>query len=398
MKNFFICGGYSSGNPGDEAILKATIYRLEGIHPGSHYYILKEKKDFNVSFDMSISYEFCFFEPLVVIKVFKKNSHLLTGLYRRSFPISFYLFRYLFQIGARVEGLIKKADYVVFVGGGYLNSFYNLLEMNYLCRLAKRTGKPVYLLGQTIGPFTRTADIRIAKDICAGVAGISLRDEGSFKEIKEYFGKTKLGIDEAFYLKYFDKKVHDDPRSSFCIGLNLRFVEGLTDKIRRDIADALDLFSGSITVYRPEVLFIPMEISRCSDDRVEGYKIKNVSFKNLDYHMLESPISLEDRIAAIRKTRLFLGMRYHTLVFAIAHSIPCIGIYGDEYYSRKIYGLFKQFGIEEYTVSLSNIHLLPDLMRKTFEDEKEFKEKVSQRYSYLMQNQEQIYKDFFKIR
>ena len=52
---FLVIGGYSAGNPGDEAILKSTVYDLDQLMPGSTFAIWTSSRTFEPKFDRAIA-------------------------------------------------------------------------------------------------------------------------------------------------------------------------------------------------------------------------------------------------------------------------------------------------------------------------------------------------------
>ena len=129
-KIFFVVGRYAHSNPGDEAILKATLVRLNRLYPGSRFVIWYDEDGFTTKISPDIFYEFFFFPCL---KFFSKNNYLsgkFLGLYRLTFPFSLKVVHFFSKKDNKAIKKMKESDIIIFVGGGYINSLYDLPQIH----------------------------------------------------------------------------------------------------------------------------------------------------------------------------------------------------------------------------------------------------------------------------
>lgn len=253
-KRFFLIGGYAYANPGDVAILKATVSRLNGMYPGSHFVIWSDRKNFTVDL-AGISSERCIRRCPFFFVGNRLIPRTLLALYRLFYPLSQTITQKIWsKEDASVIQKMKECDFVLFVGGGYINSIFpfDLFQMHYFYCLARESGARVILLGQTLGPFKNRWHQRIADTIFEGAERIFLREPYSKAELGKFKDKIVEGTDDALdfhltvpaaqdhtkELKLFDRA----GGSGVLLGLNLRYVKTsqvLTRGCRRASIDSI---------------------------------------------------------------------------------------------------------------------------------------------------------------
>jgi polysaccharide pyruvyl transferase WcaK-like protein len=364
----FIAGGYSCGNPGDEAILKSTVYRLNELFPGSRFVIWTDSKDFHPYFDRDIDHEIFYWKPLAWRRGEGFFPKAATKLYVDLYPASkaFFAGQPFFDRQARAT--LRRCDKVVFVGGGYINSDFCLLETNYLAAVAAQLGKPICLLGQTLGPFDRSSHQRMADDIFRCAQTIVLRDTMSNAEVSGH-EQVWVGSDDAVAftpkLSAADRALADGllgpADGRLRIGLNLRDWKDSRAHYSR-IARAIEWFAGSVQ-QKVDVVFIPMETSRWCDDRLEAGEFGKHLSPAIDLISVKGSLTVEQTHHLIGRMDLLVGMRLHALVFALSSGVPTIGLYQGDYYHRKIAGLFASFRMEDQLLPLDRLEELGPLMR-----------------------------------
>lgn len=346
--NFFVIGGYTHSNPGDEAILLSTLSTLNELKPGSHFTIWTSAQDTEVKLPEGLKHEFFVFDPL---PSFLKLGPV-RGLYRKMFPLSSGLLRRL-GLGREAFRRMRASDAVVFVGGGYLNSHYNLLEMQFLGRLAEQSARPVILLGQSIGPLTSKKDREIAKHLCQYASAIVVREPFSLAEVS-VFGNVRLSIDDAFALKPSPlgpsaEKLVEKKENEILLALNLTKVREEADIMR--VSQALDQFASALAPRKLRVVFVPMEVSRYCDDRMDGRKFERIP-RSYSFSMLDERLKPSEVSALVARVDLLVSMRLHLVVFGLTHGVPSIGLYQDDYYRQKLVGIMKGFEAERYALPL----------------------------------------------
>jgi polysaccharide pyruvyl transferase WcaK-like protein len=303
VRKFLLIGGYSHANPGDEAILKATAYRLNDLFPNSFFFIWASRQDFKLEFDRSIAYEVIRWNPFEALKQPNFFSRAGLKVYTDLYPVSASIFRLFTSTDRRFDRALEDADAVLYVGGGYLNSAYLLAEMEYFCRLAKNKNKPVYLLGQTLGPFTKKKHSDMARTIFSTARTIVLRDRYSAEETARWTNKVIVGVDDAVgftpFLDAEDRAAIDRPlgpmdAGTLKIGLNLRTWEDSRAHYP-EIARALAEFIASLRI-PARIIFLPMETSIHCDDRTEAVEFAKHLPEGIDFRLLDKEISAEAKL------------------------------------------------------------------------------------------------------
>jgi len=115
---FFIIGGYTFGNPGDEAILKSTIYYIHDHFPKSFFYIWNENKEYAVHFDKPVRHKMIFWKLPQWMCLNNFMSRVLVKLYTDFFPFSKSIAMFIHPISHKLIHALRDSDKVIFLGGG----------------------------------------------------------------------------------------------------------------------------------------------------------------------------------------------------------------------------------------------------------------------------------------
>lgn len=390
--HFFLIGGYSGGNSGDEAILKSTIYTLDELLPRSHFSIWTDDSHFTPRFDRKVSHKMVRWPVLGRLNGKSLLSKILTKGYVDLYPLSRAATSRWASPPEHVTDALRDADRVLFIGGGYLNSYYNLIQMNALSSLAQRMGKEVVLLGQTLGPFNKPAHAQMASEIFRNAKNIVLRDEESHKEVRGLGEKVISGMDDVIGFKpkvtaeirrrvnkYF---IRASGKKPFYLGLSLRRWE---DSRRHypALAAALDEVRQAMPQYELKVLFIPMEIGKLCDDRQEAEALRRLCPAGLDFKIVREHLSVEAKFHLFSQLDALVSMRLHALIFSMLSGIPSVGLYSNEYYFRKIHGVLRIFGMDRHALPLDRIERLPENINNIVASNEDLKAGLLQTHEQL---------------
>lgn len=405
---FFVTGGYAYTNPGDEAILKATVYRLAALHPGSHFVVWCDKKDFSVRFETGISWELCCHRCPWFFAGNRLVPRTLLFIYRLLYPFSDRFTQWAWGTKSRpVVDKMRACDAVLFVGGGYINSNYefDLLQMHHLARLAQKSGKPVYFLGQTIGPFAGGWHRTLARTIFKDAARIVLREPYSVRDLPAGGPAPQVGTDDALD---FAQSAHPEAVSSeaarrfagfrastgLLLGLNLRFDPSFHTRYQ-ELVGFLNRFQAGEAKGRLKAVFIPMTTSIYKSDRQEAERFLATQGREFGLEVFQPPLTVEERLHLISGTDLFLGMRFHSLAFALSSGVPSIGLYADDYYFRKNHGLFEAYGMERFCLKTDQLERLPGLLEELLHDRQAIREHLRARQAAIIRDKLSLYHTLF---
>jgi polysaccharide pyruvyl transferase WcaK-like protein len=392
MKRIALVGGFSYSDVGDESQLSTDLVNLRKHVPHIEFIVLSDnpqhtKKCHKVKADYSINKYLLMkqHENLYGWKIARKIARFV-----RYLRMMYFLKGLLFLFNARrlranknaiflnddeVKLLknLRDADLLFNVGGGYFTSL-NRLELYSKCftyLICRTFDKPVVLSGLMIGPFNNWFDRYLTKFALDRVNVITLRDKFSKKVLKE-IGVTKQKVitaaDDASLLPPapFEKVVAVLSKENInlhrpMIGINM-YARGLAfdlgvshDKLKKTTSLLARVSDYLIQKYGAQVIFISTSFHREADDRVGANNVlKKVKQKDKAF-IIKHEYSDQIIKGIIGQMDLVIGTRYHFLVFAATSQIPLIGIYLDEYYSRKIKGILKLVGQEEFACDVETI-------------------------------------------
>ena len=266
---------------------------------------------------------------------------------------------------------ICTADIILNVGGGNINSMIpgELYKKCTTYLVASILGKPVFVSGQTMGPYYGFFDKAYARYCLNKVAMISFRDKKVSHDRLVALGVnrpvmfdaaddaiTLNGISDAkarLFLENETGKSFEELTKSLVILLNLKASLSLFKGAGRDgnldnevslmaeIADAL------CDNYGCTIIYFPTDFSSGVDDRVlhaAAYgKMKN---KGAAY-CLNNEYSDTELIGMINCADVVIGGRYHFNVFAASCFKPFLGISSGVYQRTKLQGLADLCGLPE---------------------------------------------------
>lgn len=247
-----------------------------------------------------------------------------------------------------VFNAIKHTD-VLLSGGGSLiqditsskSLWYYLLIIFFAYLLRKK----VYILGQGIGPLQRKYNRLLTSIILKKVNMITVRDEDSMLLLKE------LNIEKNVILAA-------DPVVNFapCSDERLKEIlknEGLdkgnyivvctrewgnNELSRVELAKAIDVISSK---YNFEVVFLPFYYKK---DDAESQKVAN--YLKLPCKIIKNKYEPNEILGIIKNCSLLIGVRLHSLIFALISLVPFIGIS----YDLKIDGFLKSIDLKSFKI------------------------------------------------
>ncbi len=313
-----ICGAYGRGNAGDDAILNAIIHELHLVDPDLPVSVASRRPDDT----------------------------------RRRNPVQAY---HMFHFGALGRAL-DQAELFISGGGSLIQNatssrslYYYLLTL----LLAKKHGCKVMMYGCGIGPvygrFHRWAAARV---IDKYVDIITLRDEDSVSEIK------RMGVRRPRIVRTADPTICIQPLEAEqaekllerlgiqpdgkYIGFGLRDWKGF-DRAAPEIARAAQY---AWTKYGLIPVFVPIEFPH----DCEAAK-KVIKYLGCPYHLITKRITIKETISVLSRMSLVVGMRLHSLIFAVESGVPSIGIS----YDLKVDGFLRSIGREDAMLHIQDV-------------------------------------------
>jgi len=292
--------------------------------------------------------------------------------------ISWILFNYLlFQAFSRC--LIKNSAIlgyfsrlqntkaIIITGGGYLNSLWwldGLYAKACFTIVAKIAKVPVILTSQGLGPYTHPLDKLAAKILFKAASYIGVRDANESGSLVNSLAKKHYyhtGDDALLLTNLSDSKllkiIHRNkiPENKILVGVNLRDSSEYSKQHNKPfIKNYVEFLDKLIEEKKFHLVFIPISYNDSDGDHISAKKIhRRLKNKNAATIISEElkPNEIKSLISIMNYS---IGISYHFLLFSISQGVPSIGLYQNEYYKKKLTGLFNLYGVNEYCVDINN--------------------------------------------
>ncbi len=288
-----ISGYYGFRNSGDDSILKVIIDDLKNQCPNISITVLSKRpqetaKDFGVaSLDR--------FDFLRLWSLFKHTKLLISGG------------------GSLIQDVTSSKSL-----------FYYLTVI----RLAKLRGARVMLYANGIGPITKRRNLRHIKNTLQKADYITLRENSSFDELKRIMPVTdccEVTADPAFNAKAKTASEVDSAISK--VGIDAAdkfFIVSVRDWSSLDTAAAekIALLCNNVYAkYKIKPFIIPMQ--RKFDRAISAKIAEKLTVPHGVYLDGYPPEAL---MGIISRAEFVLGMRLHTLIYAVKAGVPCIAL------------------------------------------------------------------------
>jgi polysaccharide pyruvyl transferase CsaB len=351
-------GTYGYYNSGDDAILRATAASLRAGRP-----------------DVKLS----------LISANPKNTYKPLGI--AEIPIT--------DIKAIMQE-IRGCSLFLLGGGGLFYDYYGVETGKILSRehggiafytglgmLARLLDKPVMLYGVGVGPLFSEEGRRLTRSAfdCADV--VTLRDTGS-QELTLSLGISGEKIQVTADPAYLFEEEHriDDILAKYkleelhpLIGVVLR--EWKTGKHPMEwvkaVGEALD---GLVEKLDAHPLFIPLHATTTdeSDSRLMQSIMDGIRNKKKVVLLSEKATSAE-KAALIGKCDVLLGMRLHSILFAIKQGVPFAALE----YDPKVEHMLADSGLAEFGLALEglNASALENLLEKVYTNRVEIRQRLA---------------------
>ena len=272
---------------------------------------------------------------------------------------------------------VSRCSALVNVGGGNINSIMRreLYKRCTMHAIAHRFSRPVFVSGQTIGPFCNDNDRFIAMDALRNAAVITFRDKDVSRETVASLGVTTPVMydagDDAFSLKKISRdkaldlirrdagKTWDALECDYVWAINLKASlrcfkgEGRSGSLSHEIDLTARIIEYILGVSQSKILLVSTDFSKTVDDRVilaeaadrvDPAALPRVALLRGEY----TPQELKGIIATCD---FALGARYHFAVFALSETVPAICMASGEYQQRKLSGLMALLDVAEYYIA-----------------------------------------------
>lgn len=249
------------------------------------------------------------------------------------------------------------ADIVVALGGDTLTAEYgqaSLTSILWQLWLATLAGRPLVLLGQSIGPFQSNGDETRVRRSLQRARLITLREQLSYQLVKGWHlpgVRVEPCADPAYLVEpapearvaeIFDEEGMDLDSGRLLVGISTsegiaRYAALNQDDYAAEVADAIDELIASRHV---EVLLIPhvFDSPHIYDDRFAAVRIYQRVKQKRQCHLILGSYTACEMKGLVGRCDAFVGARMHPVIEALSLAVPAIAVA----YSQKTYGVFEQ--------------------------------------------------------
>lgn len=295
-KEILISGYYGFKNSGDDALLKAIIQDLKQYKESPNIVVLSAN-------------------PRETMEDYK-----VKAISRINLP--------------KIMKHMKNAEMLISGGGTLIQDRTSTKSLWYyltIISLALKKKLKVMLYSNGIGPLEKKRNISKTRKILNKVDLITLRDERSYKTLREIGvdnKNVKVTADPALELDIADEQrgkaiLADEgvPRDTKILGVSVRRWQNLEAGFEDTVADVCDY---AYEKYGYHTVFLPMQSSR---DMAILQSIKRKMKHKAS--IIEKRYSVDDMMSVMKCFDLCIGMRLHTLIYAVINAVPLIGLVYD---------------------------------------------------------------------
>lgn len=313
---------------------------------------------------------------------------------------------------------IRNCDLFLLGGGGLLQdeiTMFNVAVWLRYYKYALKQRKKICVYANSIGPVSGKWNRYLIRKYLSNADLITLRDEESARLLDEIGvegeGKIYVTADPVFSMKWKKRNGGNEESEKYvcmalrhwfdiipfipvkiCNRFNIRSSKNRTkyNKYIQTMAETA-LFINEKLGYK--VYFISFLYGR--DDKVALDILEKMKGQSKKENKLVSGEYLvpEQIVNIIAHSRLLVGMRLHSIIYAICAHVPMVII--D--YSLKVRGMVRQNGLDRYCIGIEEIETekLKKIIYRVLAEEESIKEKLREQ-KQLMQKREKMNRELIE--
>jgi len=352
-KRIVVLGYYGVGNFGDELMLKNLIPYLEPNHIRIVAYNLA---------------------PLWIEHLYEKQVEIIRISREHSL-------RARLETNAKLAKIIRESDIVVYGGGTFLfdnvdrsyRNLFGVLRVTLLCRLfAKKLG----LIAIGIGKLETGLGQQIARFVLQSADLVTTRDKDSFGEAVRIIGRQNKRIIRTTDLAFLNSasEAETNPRSvrgnMFTIavcGMEFDHRTGV-EKSEEELSGYLAPVLDQVVADGIEIWFVPMQTGAVRDDNNFHHKVRGKMKNANSTKIIDVAGGQYATICrALREAHLVIGMRLHSLAFALSVGTPVLALAVSE----KVRRFVRECSLDQYMLDVKDIagpQLFRDALTRAIND------------------------------
>ncbi len=273
---------------------------------------------------------------------------------------------------------IEKSDFIFDMGHGGLNDVFDPFMLCFVYYLAGRLNKPLFISGQSIGPFRRNRSRKMVRETLQHAHTVGLRDKDVSRQVLiDEVGVDTLQVrlaeigDDTLDLvprephwDSFAPQVTNALRSGSFFAVQWR-ASDYTQSLQatEQIVPLAEAIKCLHQITKLPAIFLPFSWETHSSDVVAAARIYDYLQGQLPFDVAWNYLEAAELKWLLGQARFGIGLSYHFHVFLLSQGRPSIGLYTNAYYDIKLRGAFRAYGYDAYPLSYS-----PDLItRQPFE-------------------------------
>ena len=288
----------------------------------------------------------------------------------------------------RIAKALKRTKLLISGGGSLLQDVTSSASLYYyltVMRLAKSRGAKVMLYANGIGPISKKRNIRCVKKVINKTDMVTLREKNSRDEIQGILEENIpvfVTADPVYALENGNGRLVDeairrsgisDKEEFFIIALReWKYSDKEIETVIAEFADVVSRKYGIIPLVVPMQDIYDKEISERIAKKISGR-----------YGLLECGLPPQTMIGVVGKAKFVVGMRLHTLIYAVKNAVPAIALDYDPKVASVMESAGQKFSMKVEQVNTEKLCSLADeIMEKRDEICEQLSEK-SRQYNVL---------------
>lgn len=326
MKKLVICGNYGATNIGDEAILDGLLRLVRNACPQAIITVLSSN-------------------PEETSRLHDVGSAYLLPAGIRSF------FRGIFsgQIGKTLD-IIKNCDGFILGGGGLFTDekLMAIIIWSIQARFALLFKKPLFCIGQSIGPLRTFFARHMVKAIFKRALSVSVRDTLS-QEVLHKLGLPRPDVlaDPAFAV-HLESDISEMKENFIVLSLR-KWPASDIDMLYKSFAQLIEWIYSE---YGLKTVLVPFQSLIVSDSVFMNNIIAHLKNRQ-NVELFEFNPDYKRVLELIGRSTAVIGMRLHSLIFSVLTQTPFLALS----YSSKVSGLVNDLEMADYMLEWDKFDL-----------------------------------------
>ncbi|WNO61667.1 polysaccharide pyruvyl transferase family protein [Rheinheimera sp. MMS21-TC3] len=363
---YLITGNHACANRGDAAILRGLLHYLDSQEDSD--YILNSRHPDSANF---------FLNKTVVpdaLYLYRKthNNRLRQKLYWRILPYYLALLMWIFKdkpqaiapylptfMRQQVKQL-QSVDAVIQVGGSFFIDLYGNGQFDHaICAIA--AGKPLYLAGHSIGPFTGKLYQQFCHFVYRHCHWCGLREHVSAQAAEQAnicLNNLVLGADTAWLVPGAKLLANQATvEKSNTIAITVRSVQPFSSRLniqQHQYEAAMAKLVDQLSAMHYKVVFYSTCTgidSYANDDRMVAWRIRSLCQARTLPEVEMAELNDVELGLALAKCTLTIATRLHSAIISMNFATPAIAIN----YEHKSAGIYADMGLSHYAFSMQSL-------------------------------------------